>query len=67
MISLTGRKARKGSIPAGNLIFTTLYDLIAAVGDEAGTGEDALVAATVSFLLESGKAEFLERIEVDAD
>jgi len=66
MSSLTGRKARKGSIPAGNLIFTTLYDLIAAVSDAAGPGEDALVVATVSSLLESGNVECVERAELDA-
>ena len=66
MISLTRRKAEKGSPPGGMTFFTTLYDLIAAVSEAAGPGEDALVAATVSYMLESGKARLLDRAEQDA-
>jgi hypothetical protein len=40
-------------------ITTTLYDLVAAINDEVGANEDALVTATVMHLLHSGRVKFL--------
>ncbi len=40
-------------------VTTTLYDLVAAVCDEVGEDEDALVTATVMHLLHSGRVKFL--------
>lgn len=46
-------------------IHTTLYDLIAAVRDAVGVDHDALVVATVVYLLRSGRVRFLnDRVDV---
>lgn len=40
-------------------ITTSLYDLIAAIGDEVGPNEEELVTATVTHILQSGRVKFL--------
>jgi hypothetical protein len=60
------RETRQKSSSNHRRIFTTLYDLIAAVSEAAGPGEDALVAATVSSLLDSGRAVLLDQAELAA-
>ena len=47
------------------VVYTTLYDLIAAVDAEVEPGEEACVAPIVAHLLRVGHAQFLR--EVDAE
>lgn len=42
-----------------NPIRTTLYELIEAIGEEVGDGEDALVVAAVVDLMRSGRIKSL--------
>jgi hypothetical protein len=47
--------AARATPPAPAAIPTTLYDLIAALQDAAGPGEDTLVVAAVAHLMRSGR------------
>jgi hypothetical protein len=44
--------------PGQTTIKTTLYDLIEAISGEVDPGEDKMIVATVSHLLNSGWAKF---------
>ena len=44
--------------PGSNTVKTTLYDLVEAVSEEVGPGEDKLVAEIVSGLIGSGVTIF---------
>jgi hypothetical protein len=48
------------STPACDLtrVHTTLYELIEAIGEEVGYGEDALIAQTILNMLDSGRIKF---------
>jgi hypothetical protein len=46
--------------PEHRPIYTTLYDLIAAISEEVGPEEDHLVTATLIHLLNSGRVKFAE-------
>lgn len=49
-------------------IITTLYDLIAALNEEAEAGEEDVVTATVVHLCHTGRLRFLDdprKIEID--
>jgi len=47
------------------VVYTTLYDLIAAVGDAVEPGEEDVVAPIVAHLLRAGRAHFLRDVDVD--
>jgi hypothetical protein len=46
-------------------VYTTLYDLIAAVQDAIAPGEEASVTPIVAHLLRTGHARFLRDVDVD--
>lgn len=49
-------------------VITTLYDLIAALNEEAGADEEAVVTAAVVHLCQTGRLRFLDdprKIEID--
>jgi len=46
------------------VVYTTLYDLIAAVGDAIEPGEEDCVAPIVTHLLHAGRAHFLRDVDV---
>ncbi len=45
------------------VVYTTLYDLIAAVDAEVEPGEEACVAPIVAHLLRAGHATFLREVD----
>jgi hypothetical protein len=45
-------------------VYTTLYDLIAAVNDAIAPGEEACVTPMVVHLLRTGQARFLRDVDV---
>ena len=47
------------------VVYTTLYDLIAAVEAEVEPGEEACVASIVAHLLRAGHAQFLREVDVE--
>jgi|GEM_PF-4285026 len=47
------------------VVYTTLYDLIAAVDAEVEPGEEACVAPIVAHLLRAGHAQFLREVDVE--
>jgi hypothetical protein len=47
------------------VVYTTLYDLIAAVDAEVEPGEEACVAPIVTHLLRAGHAQFLRQVDVE--
>ncbi len=47
------------------VVYTTLYDLIAAVEAEVEPGEEACVAPIVAHLLRAGHAQFLREVAVE--
>jgi hypothetical protein len=47
------------------VVYTTLYDLIAAVQDAIAPGEEASVTPIVAHLLRAGHARFLRDVDVD--
>jgi hypothetical protein len=47
------------------VVYTTLYDLIAAVGDAVEPGEEDCVAPIVAHVLRAGRAHFLRDVEVE--
>jgi hypothetical protein len=47
------------------VVYTTLYDLIAAVNDAVDPGEEDVVAPIVAHLLRAGRAHFLRDVDVD--
>lgn len=50
-------------------IITTLYDLIAALNEEVGVGEEDVVTAAVVHLCDTGRLRFLDdrrKIEIDS-
>jgi len=47
------------------VVYTTLYDLIAAVEAEVEPGEEARVASIVAHLLRAGHAQFLREVDVE--
>jgi hypothetical protein len=49
--------------PKPKTITTNLYELIETVQREIGTENDALVVATVMYVLRSGRAKFLNSME----
>jgi hypothetical protein len=46
-------------------VYTILYDLIAAVGEELEPDEEDFVAPIVTHLLRAGRAQFLRRVDVE--
>jgi hypothetical protein len=46
-------------------VYTTLYDLIAAVEAAVDPGEEACVAPIVAHLLRAGHAHFLREVDVE--
>jgi len=53
----------KASDPKMAIIETTLYDLIEAISEEIGPGEDHLLAQTVRHLIDTGKLKFINATE----
>jgi hypothetical protein len=51
--------------PTCTVVYTTLYDLIAAVGDAIAPGEEDCVAPIVAHLIRSGHAQFLRDVDVE--
>jgi hypothetical protein len=51
--------------PTCTVVYTTLYDLIAAVGDAIEPGEETCVAPIVAHLLRAGHAHFLREVDVE--
>jgi hypothetical protein len=47
------------------VVYTTLYNLIAAVDDAIEPGEEDCVAPIVAHLLRAGRAHFLHDVDVD--
>jgi len=47
------------------VVYTTLYDLIAAVNAEVEPGEEACVVPIVAHLLRAGHAHFLREVDVE--
>ena len=47
------------------VVSTTLYDLIAAVGDAIEPGEEDFVAPIVAHVLRAGRAHFLRDVDVE--
>jgi hypothetical protein len=47
------------------VVYTTLYDLIAAVDAEVEPGEEACVVPLVAHLLCAGHAQFLREVDVE--
>jgi len=47
------------------VVYTTLYDLIAAVEAAVDPGEEACVAPIVAHLLRAGHAQFLREVDVE--
>jgi hypothetical protein len=47
------------------VVYTTLYDLIAAVDAAVEPGEEACVAPIVAHLLRAGHAQFLREVDVE--
>ena len=47
------------------VVYTTLYDLIAAVDVAVEPGEEACVAPIVAHLLHAGHARFLREVDVE--
>jgi hypothetical protein len=47
------------------IVYTTLYDLIAAVGDTIEPSEEDCVAPIVAHLLRAGRAHFLRDVNVE--
>jgi hypothetical protein len=47
------------------VVYTTLYDLIAAVEAAVEPGEEACVAPIVAHLLRAGHAQFLREVDVE--
>lgn len=47
------------------VVYTTLYDLIAAVDEAIAPGEEDCVAPIVAHLLRAGHARFLRDVDVD--
>jgi hypothetical protein len=47
------------------VVYTTLYDLIAAVDDAIEPGEEDCVASIVAHLLRAGRAHFLRDVDVN--
>jgi len=47
------------------VVYTTLYDLIAAVNDTSEPGEEASVVPIVAHLLRAGRARFLRDVEAE--
>jgi hypothetical protein len=47
------------------VVYTTLYDLIAAVNDAIEPGEEDCVAPIVAHLLRADRAHFLRDVDVD--
>jgi len=56
------RKTRLGHPMKANTIRsqTRLYDLIEAVSDEIGPGEEGLIPETIQHLFNSGQARFID-------
>lgn len=48
-----------------SVVYTTLYDLVAAVNDAIAPGEEACVTPIVAHLLRAGQARFLRHVEVE--
>ena len=46
------------------IVYTTLYDLIAAVDAEIEPGEEDAAAPIVAHLLRAGRAQFLRNVDV---
>ena len=47
------------------VVYTTLYDLIAAMHDAIAPGEEACVAPLVADLLHAGRARWLREVDVE--
>jgi len=47
------------------VVYTTLYDLIAAVNDAIAPGEEACVTPMVVHLLRTGHARFLREVDTE--
>jgi hypothetical protein len=59
-IMIPGREEARRAV-----VYTTLYDLIAAVDDAIEPGEEDCVAPIVAHLLCAGRAHFLRDVAVD--
>jgi hypothetical protein len=57
-------QASKPTCPNPNSITTNLYDLVAAISDIVGVGEERLVADTVLHLIETGRMKFVCRARI---
>jgi len=60
-----GRMVLERAETTHTVVFTTLYDLIAAVDDAVEPGEEDVVAPIVAHLLRAGRAHFLRDVDVD--
>jgi hypothetical protein len=59
-IRIPGREDATGAV-----VYTTLYDLIAAVDNAIEPGEEDCMAPIVAHLLRAGRAHFLRDVAVD--
>jgi len=55
----------KREAPTRTVVYTTLYDLIAAVDDAIEPGEEDCVAPIAAHLLRAGHAHFLRDVDVE--
>lgn len=51
--------ALKSTFPDPNDMNTNLYDLIEAIGDEIGVGEEILIAQTILHMIKTGRMRFI--------
>ena len=59
-----GRMVPEREETTHTVVFTTLYDLMAAVDDVVEPGEEDMVAPIVAHLLRAGRAHFLRDVDV---
>lgn len=60
-----GRLVPEQAETTRQVVYTTLYDLIAAVDEAIEPGEEDLVAPIVAHVLRAGRAHFLRDVDVE--
>lgn len=61
--AVSDTRVPKREAPTRTVVYTTLYDLIAAVGDAIKPGEEDFVAPIVAHMLRVGHAQLLSDVD----
>lgn len=62
---IAGRPALAHASTTRTVVYTTLYDLIAALNDAIAPSDEACVAPLVADLLHAGRARWLRDVDVE--